>query len=304
MSFTEIILFIDKVLSFPLFPVKNTDITVASFLTLLLLMVGFIALSRVLSRVLLTKVLNRTKLDQGLRYATARITQYLIMVIGSIVAFQTIGIDLSGLLVVFGFLSVGIGFGLQNITSNFISGLIILLERPIKIGDRVTVGETEGDVSEINIRSTTVRSLNNISIIVPNSEFISSTVVNWSHGDLKVRLDIEVGVSYSSDLDTVLKSLNEVADESSEVLKKPKPEVLFMEFGDSSWNLRLRVWIHDPKRHQQVRSDIHCAIVRKFRQNDIEIPFPQRDLHIRSPLPVPYKAESVDRNVVRSLSPD
>ncbi|MCG8604999.1 mechanosensitive ion channel [bacterium] len=296
MTFAEVVSFVEKVLRFPLFPVKNTMITIASFFTLLLVMLGFIILSRILSRILLTKVLNRTKLDQGLRYAATRITQYLIIIIGSIVAFQSIGIDLSGLLVIFGFLSVGIGFGLQNITSNFISGLIILLERPIKIGDRVTVGETEGDVSEINIRSTTIRSLNNISIIVPNSEFISSTVVNWSHGDLKVRLDIDVGVSYSSDLETVLRSLNEVADESAEILKQPKPEVLFMEFGDSSWNLRLRVWIQDPKRHQQVRSDILCAIVRKFRQNDVEIPFPQRDLHIRSPLPVPYKSESVDHN--------
>jgi len=207
--------------------------------------------------------------------------------VGTIVAFQFIGIDLSGLMVVFGFLSVGIGFGLQNLTSNFISGLILLFERPIKVGDRVTVGDTEGDIEEINMRSTTVRSLNNISIIVPNSEFISSTVINWSHTDLKIRLDIDVGVSYNSDLDLVLRSLQEIAVENAEVLKEPTPEVLFIAFGDSSWNLRLRVWLNDPKRHQRVRSDINCAIVRKFRERGIEIPFPQRDLHIRSPLPLP-----------------
>ena len=125
-------------------------------------------------------------------------------------AFQFVGINLSGLAVIFGLLSVGIGFGLQNVTSNFIAGLILLFEQPIKIGDRIMVGDTEGDVLEINIRSTTIRSLNNVSIIVPNSEFVSSNVVNWSHGDPKIRLVVEVGVSYQSDLDTVLRSLQEV----------------------------------------------------------------------------------------------
>ena len=202
-------------------------------------------------------------------------------------AFQFIGVDLSGIVVILGFLSVGIGFGLQNLTSNFISGIMLLFERHVQIGDRVTVAGTEGDVEEINIRSTTVRTLNNVSIIVPNSEFISANVINWSHGDIKVRLDIDVGVSYESDLDTVMKSLHEVADESKDVMKMPKSDVLLMSFGDSAWDMRLRIWIEDPKKYNEVRSDINCAIVRKFRANNIEIPFPQRDLHVRSPLPVP-----------------
>ena len=173
-----------------------------------------------------------------------------------------------------------------------VSGLILLIERPIKVGDRVTIGDTEGDVLEINMRSTTIKSLSNISIIVPNSEFVSSKVVNWSHRDLKVRLDIDVGVSYGSNLEKVLAGLREVAEENKEILKAPPPEVLHLGFGDSSWNMRLRVWIADPKRHPVVRSDINCAIVRKFRSNNIAIPFPQRDLHIRSPLPVPFKPET------------
>jgi len=157
----------------------------------------------------------------------------------------------------------------------------------VQIGDRVTVAGTEGDVEEINIRSTTVRTLNNVSIIVPNSEFISANVINWSHGDIKVRLDIDVGVSYDSDLDTVLRALHEVADECKDVMKTPKSDVLLMSFGDSAWDMRLRIWIEDPKKYNEVRSDINCAIVRKFRANNIEIPFPQRDLHVRSPLPLP-----------------
>jgi small-conductance mechanosensitive channel len=192
--------------------------------------------------------------------------------------------------VIFGLLSVGIGFGLQNVTSNFVAGLILLFERPIKVGDRITVGNTEGDVAEINIRSTTIRSLNNIAIIVPNSEFVSSTVINWTYGDQRVRLEIDVGVSYQSDLDIVFRCLREVAEEHREVLKDPKPEVLHTGFGDSSWKIRLRAWISNPKTHPQVRSALNCAIVRKFRENGVEIPFPQRDLHVRSPLPVPFAA--------------
>jgi len=225
-----------------------------------------------------------------MQYTLTRITHYLIMIIGAVVAFQFIGIDLTGLAIIVGFLSVGIGFGLQNITSNFVAGLILLLEQPIKIGDRVMVGDQEGDVMEINMRSTTIRTLKNVAVIVPNSEFVSSKLENWSYGDETVRLDIDVGVSYESDLEIVIRSLQEVAAEHPEVLKKPAFDVLHLGFGDSAWNMRLRVWLAHPRRHPEVRSDINCAIVRKFRQNGVEIPFPQRDLHVRSPLPLPFSA--------------
>ena len=142
------------------------------------------------------------------------------------------------------------------------------------------------------MRATKVRTLNNISIIVPNSQFTSSNIVNWSYGDLRIRLDIDVGVSYGSDLDLVLKSLKEVALECPKVLKDPEPEVLLREFGESSWNMRLRLWIDNPTGHHQIRSDINCAIVRKFRENGVEIPFPQRDLHVRSHAPLPLTKES------------
>jgi small-conductance mechanosensitive channel len=211
------------------------------------------------------------------------------MIVGAFVAFQFVGIDLSGLAVIFGLLSVGIGFGLQNVTSNFVAGLILLFERPIKIGDRVSIGDTEGDITAINMRATTIRSLRNITIIVPNSEFISQQVVNWSHGDPKVRLDVEVGVSYQSDLDMVLQCLEEVARESPDVLKEPAPEVIFLNFGDSSWNMQLRVWLANPYDYYRIRSLLNQAIVRKFRENQVEIPFPQRDLHVRSSIPFPVK---------------
>jgi small-conductance mechanosensitive channel len=266
-----------------LFEINETPVTISSIFMLFLMIIIFYIFSKVINRMMIRPVLVKLNLERGIRYNLLRINHYIIMIIGAIIAFQFVGIDLSGLAVIFGLLSVGIGFGLQNITSNFISGLILLFERPIKIGDRVTVGDTEGDVLDINIRSTTIQTLNNRSIIVPNSEFVSSQVINWSHGDIKVRLEADVGVSYNSDLDTVIRTLKEVAAEHTQVLKNPEPDVLFLGFGDSAWNMRLRAWIPNPKMYLKVRSDLNGAIVRKFRQNGIEIPFPQRDLHLRSP---------------------
>jgi small-conductance mechanosensitive channel len=237
------------------------------------------------------KILRRFKIDEGTSYTLSRITQYTIITIGALVSFQFVGIDLSGLAVIFGLLSVGIGFGLQNVTSNFISGLIILFERPISVGDRVTVSNIDGDVTEINIRSTKVRTVNNISIIVPNSEFVSKDVINYSHGDPTYRLDIDVGVSYGSDLDTVLKAMREVADENPHVLKDPEADVHLIGFGDSSWNMQLRAWIGDVKNYPPIRNELNQAIVRKFREYGVEIPFPQRDLHVRSSIPLPLSQD-------------
>jgi len=288
MTFTNLLEQINKILNAALFSLGEAKISLGSFLKFIIILTLFIYISKKISDWFAKKIFAKLPLQEGTQYVLKRFSEYALIVIGIIIAFNSIGIDLRGLTVIFGLLSVGIGFGLQNITSNFISGLILLFEQPIKVGDRVTVGDTEGDVLEINIRSTTIRSLNNISYIVPNSEFISAHVINWSHEDPKVRIDLNVGVSYNSDLDLVVRSLTEVAIDNKEVLKHPKPEVLFMEFGDSSWNLKLRVWIINPKRHYYVRSDLNCAIVHKFRENNIEIPFPQRDLHVRSPLPVPF----------------
>ncbi len=288
MNLTDIQGSIYQFFQYRLFEINRTPVTPSSVIMFVIVITVFFLLSRLLQKVLKNQVLARFRIDPGTQYTLSRISHYIIMIIGCLFAFQFIGIDLSGLAVIVGLLSVGIGFGLQNVTSNFISGLILLFERPIKIGDRITVGQTEGDVIAINMRSTTIRSLNNISIIVPNTEFISSQVINWSHGDPKVRLDVQVGVSYNSDLDAVIQALREVAEESPTVLKDPTPDVLFSGFGDSSWNMELRVWLQDPKNYYSTRSEINCAIVHKFRQFGIEIPYPQRDLHVRSPLPLPF----------------
>ncbi|MDA0321828.1 MAG: mechanosensitive ion channel [Verrucomicrobia bacterium] len=279
--------FFASLVEFQLIQLGAARITVGSILVLVLLVAAINAASALIGRKLLAPALARTRVDEGTRFSLLRLVHYVLVCVGTLMAFQIVGIDLSGLVVLFGFLSVGIGFGLQNITSNFISGLILLFERPIKVGDRIMVGETEGDVLEINMRSTTVRSLNNIAMIVPNSDFISSVVTNWSHRDPKIRLELEVGVAYESDPEAVRTALQEVIDATPLVLKSPAAAILHMGFGDSAWNICVRVWIAHPKDHPVVRSAINWAIVEKFREHGIEIPFPQRDLHVRSPLPVP-----------------
>lgn len=278
----------DQFLHYKIFELNQTPITPASLVMFVIVILLFFIVSRIITRLIMKKILPRFNIDTGLQFTMRRITHYIIMIVGAVVGFQFVGIDLSGLAVIAGLLSVGIGFGLQNVTSNFISGVILLFERPIRVGDRVTVGDTEGDVTAINMRATTVRTLRNITIIVPNQEFISSNVTNWSHGDPKIRLDLPVGVSYGSDLDAVYKALQEVADEHHAVLDRPKADILLDEFGDSSWNMLLRVWLAGPENLYGTRSQLNCSIVRKFRKYGVEIPFPQRDLHIRSPLPLPH----------------
>ena len=284
---SDVIEFVEYFMNFKLFEINKTAVTPSSIIMFVIFIALFALSSHLLQRVLRAHVLSRMSMDTGMQYTLTRITHYLIMVIGAVVAFQFIGIDLTGLAIILGFLSVGIGFGLQNLTSNFVAGLILLLERPIKVGDRIMVGNQEGDVVEINMRSTTIRTLNNVAVIVPNSEFVSSKLENWSYGDETVRVDVNVGVSYESDLETVIRSLREVAAEHPEVLENPAPDVLHTGFGDSAWNMRLRIWLADSRRHSEVHSEINCAIVREFQENGVEIPFPQRDLHVRSPVPLP-----------------
>lgn len=281
-SLSEFFIYIWDLLQVQLFSIQSTPVTFLKLLVFILLLAAFFILAGFVKRILNHKILPRFIQDSGLCYTLSRMSQYIIVIIGIFMSLQFLGINMTGLAVVFGFLSVGIGFGLQNITSNFISGLIVLFERPISVGDRVTVNQIEGDVQEINIRSTTVKTLDNISIIVPNSEFVSKDVINFSHGDTSYRLSVDVGVSYSSDLDEVLKAMSEVAEECDDVLEHPSYNVHLRGFGPSAWDMKLLVWIPDVKERYRVLNELNQAIVRKFAEYEIGIPFPQRDLHIRS----------------------
>ncbi|MGE5811175.1 MAG: mechanosensitive ion channel family protein [Ignavibacteria bacterium] len=268
---------------FTVIKIGETELTLWTLVYLFFLLFLLIFITGKIRRWVIYKLLSKSKTDLGVRIAVGTIIRYIILVIGFVIALQTVGIDLSTLTILAGALGVGIGFGLQNITNNFVSGIIILFERPIKVGDRIEVGEIRGDVVRISMRSTEVVTNDNISIIVPNSEFISSTVINWSHIDRNVRLNFPIGVSYKSDPEQVRKTLLQVADENPGVLKEPKSDVLIDEFGENSIYFNLRVWTREYiNRPGVLKSQLYYEILKKFRQNNIEIPFPQRDIHIRS----------------------
>ncbi|SRR6266511_2775363 len=271
-----------RILEYPLIRIGQSPLTLAAIATFILAVGLVFVLESLLRRYFLMKLLRRTHLQPSLQYAVSRITGYVFLAIGFYVALRIVNIDLSSLALVAGAIGVGLGFGLQNIISNFVSGLIILAERPIAIGDRVEVDGVDGQVTRISLRSTTIVTNDNISVIVPNTNFITNTVVNWSHGDPKVQIRLPVGVAYGTDTEKVRRVLLEVAAGHPKVLKDPTPTVYFVAFGDSALNFELGVWTAEmavtPRRF---RSELNFAIERALRENNIEIPFPQRDLRLR-----------------------
>ena len=268
-------------------------VTIGGILLLVFLFASVIIVERILQRLLIRRFLSKTRLQPSLQYGLSRIFGYTLIAIGFYVAFQAVGFDLSSLAIVAASVGVGVGFGLQNIINNFVSGIIILAERPISIGDRIEVAGVAGRVTKIQLRSTTVVTNDNITMIVPNADFISYTVTNWSHGDPKVRIRVPVGVAYGSDLKLLQQLLLEAAGEHPKALRDPSPVVLFNEFGDSSLNFELGVWTQEMTATPiHFTSEMNFIIEQKLRENDIEIPFPQRDLHVRSGLPAAAEASS------------
>ena len=270
-------------------------VTIGGILMLVFLFASVIIVERILQRLLIRRFLSKTRLQPSLQYGLSRIIGYTLIAIGFYVAFQSVGFDLSSLAIVAASLGVGVGFGLQNIINNFVSGIIILAERPISIGDRIEVAGVAGRVTKIQLRSTTVVTNDNITMIVPNADFISNTVTNWSHGDPKVRIRVPIGVAYGSDLKLLQRLLLEAAAEHPKALRDPLPVVLFTEFGDSSLNFELGVWTQEMTATPiHFTSQMNFIIEQKLRENDIEIPFPQRDLHVRSGLPAAAEASNED----------
>ncbi len=273
---------LEQILNLTLLTVGQSEVTLGGILTLVALIVGVFFGEYLLRRYVIRRLLRRTRLELGLQYAIARMFGYFLLVIGIYIALQFVGIDLSSLAFLAGAIGVGIGFGLQNIINNFVSGIIILAERPISLGDRIEVGGVAGQVTKISLRSTTVITNDNIAMIVPNGDFISNTVTNWSHSDPKTRFRLPVGVHYNSDVRVVEKALLEAAAECDDVLNDPPPAVRFLEFGDSSLNFELRVWSRTIyKQPNLIRSKVNFLIWDKFKEYDIEIPYPQQDLYIK-----------------------
>lgn len=241
-----------------------------------------VLLSRTVSDFLRRRIAKRAYLDPGIQYTLGRLTQYLVITIGILLAMTIgIGLNLTSLAVIFTALSVGIGFGLQYIAADIASGFILLFERPVRVGDRITIGEDEGDVQSINLRTTVVLTNNRVSIIVPNSKLVSQRLINWSYGDPRARIAIPIGVAAESDIDLVSKTLLKAAEDVDNVLGDPAPKVQFLKFGDWSLDFRLLVWTNRPRLHMQIRSDINYRIDKLFRQEKIEIPYPQTELRIR-----------------------
>ncbi len=277
--------FINDIKEFLNIPISlgSTQVTLLSILYFLLLLFLLFYITSKLRKWVVYKLLSKSKIDIGVRIAVGTIIRYIVLVIGIIIVLQSVGINLSAITVLAGALGVGIGFGLQNITNNFVSGIIILFERPIKVGDRIEMGDVSGDVISISMRATTIVTNDNISIIVPNSDFISSKVINWSHTDRNIRFNFPVSVSYKEDPLNIKKLLLEVAIDNESILKEPKPDVLFKGFGDSSLDFNLRVWTREYiNRPNVLKSQIYYAVFEKFKKHNVEIPFPQRDLHIKN----------------------
>jgi len=264
-------------------PLPGLNISLLQIFLLVAFLILVFWISSRTKRFLFNRFLVNSGLDRSLQYAIAQIAANVVLVAGIFIVLQNTGIHLEALTVFAGAIGVGIGFGLQNITSNFISGLVILAERPITIGDRVEVAGITGQVQKIRARSTVLVTNDNIATIVPNQKFIDSPVTNWTYGDPKVRFRIPVGVAYGSDVEKVRQALIAAAEDDPHTLKDPAPSVFFVEFGDSSLNFELVAWSDEMSyRPRRYRSDLNFAIWKRLREAEIEVPFPQRDLNIRS----------------------
>jgi small-conductance mechanosensitive channel len=249
-------------------------------------------LSWLIQFVLAEDVFPRLNLRPGLPYALSNLTKYAIVSVGFIVALLALGVNLNRVTVLGGALGVGVGFGLQNIVNNFVSGLILLFERPVRVGDAVQIGDVQGEVRRIGIRATTVRAWEGAEVIVPNSQLVSDRVTNWTPVDYRRRLDIPVGVAYGSAPDKVLQVLTEVAQSHPDVVAAPAPEALFLGFGDSALNFQLRAWTSRLDRHPMVRSELGVAVYAALRAAGFSIPFPQQEIRM---LPVSPPPESGGR---------
>jgi len=266
----------------------------------LLIFIVFIAtlVSRYTRRFLRKRVLPRFHIEIGLQYTLLRLVHYVIIALGVLYAIKIgFSVDLTSVAVILGFLSVGIGFGLQYAASDIASGFILLFERPIRIGDWLSLeGGVEGRVESISLRSTVVVTNENLAVIMPNSKLVQNKFINYSYGTQNVRLNIPIGVAYGSDLETVKTALLEAARSVKEVLSDPTPIVHFSSFGDSALNLQIRVWINEPRNHITIGSKINFAIDEAFRKYNVEIPFPQRDIRIRRDPAVAGEVKSEELN--------
>jgi small-conductance mechanosensitive channel len=264
-------------------PLPGVSLSLVQIFLLIALLIAVFWISSRTKHFLFNRLLTKSGLDRALQYAISQIVSNVVLIVGIIIVLENTGIHLGALAVFAGAVGVGVGFGLQNITSNFISGLVILAERPITIGDRIEVAGIAGQVQQIRARSTVILTNDNIAMIVPNTKFIDSPVTNWTYGDPRVRFRVPVGVAYGSDVNKVREVLIAAAREHPATLSEPAPNAYLEKFGESSIEFELVAWSREMSyRPRRFKSDLNFLIDKHLRAAGIEIPRPQRDLHIRS----------------------
>ncbi len=265
------------------FTIGGVTIAFTDVLAAIIVFAMILLVTRLSQRFLRTKVLPETGFDSGVQHSLSAGFGYVGIILAAVFGISALGIDLSNIALIAGALSVGIGFGLQTIVSNFVSGIILLIERPIKVGDWVIVGANEGFVKQITVRSTELQTFQRASVIIPNSDFISTAVVNWTHKDHYGRIEVAVGVAYGSDVEKVREILLGCAARHEKVLTSPEPFVVFMDFGASSLDFELRCYTNEVSYRIIIASDLRFEIDRLFREAEVEIPFPQRVVHFADP---------------------
>jgi small-conductance mechanosensitive channel len=268
----------------PLARLAGGPITVASLLSGFVIIVCAYILAGLSERGV-HRLLDRRQVAHGARFAIAKMVRYVVLLLGVTIALTSIGVRLDALLAASTVVLVGLGFGLQNIAQNFVSGLILLIERPVARGDFVRIGDALGSVVDIGMRATRVVTRDEVTIIVPNSELVTAQVINHSVPTANLRIGVKVGVAYGTDPEQVRRLLLGIAARDGDLLREPAPEVRFDAFGESSLDFSLLVWIGSPREDLRTASRIRFEIEAAFRKNGIAIPFPQRDVHIRSMAP-------------------
>ncbi|MCQ8185486.1 mechanosensitive ion channel domain-containing protein [Parvularcula maris] len=263
------------------FEVGNVRISFGKILSAIGIFVVLLWVTRQVQKTAETQIFPRSRIDPGVQNSLRTLIGYVGLVIAFMIGVGTLGFDLQNLAIIAGALSVGIGFGLQSIVNNFVSGLILLFERPIKVGDWIVTASGEGIVKRISVRSTEIETFDRSSVIVPNSELIAQAVTNWTHKDKMGRVIVRVGAAYDSDAEKVMRILQQVARENRDILNYPAPAVVFEDFGASSLDFSLRCYIRDVGNSLRVRTELRVAIHKAFREQGIEIPFPQQDVYVR-----------------------